>query len=152
MDIKSSEKYRYYQISENVIMFIKNNSIGQEIYDIVEKIVDNTANTWQKDRTKEEIYHDTLQGKLAEDMFADFIQFYQKEQTILYLSYDDFREDGFEKHAPIDGILYLCGNECVFCKRKFLSFAKYFPHPTGGEFQPMQVPMFIQFIDLTRNA
>lgn len=111
MEVKSSEKYRYCQILENVIMFIKNDSIGQEIYDTVEKIVDNTANTWQKDRTREEMLHDTLQGKLAEDMFADFIQFYQPEQTILYLSYDDFREDGFEKHAPIDGILYLSGNE-----------------------------------------
>ncbi len=111
MEVKSSEKYRYCQISENVIMFMKNDSIGQEIYDTVEKIVDNTANTWQKGRTREEMYHDTLQGKLAEDMYADFIKFYQPEQTILYLSYDDFREDGFEKHAPIDGILYLSGNK-----------------------------------------
>lgn len=110
MEVKSSEKYNYYQIAENIIMFIKKDRLDKKINDDVDKLVDNTANTWQKNRTREEMIHDTLQGKIAEDMFADFIKFYQIQQSILYLSYDDFRHDNFKKHAPIDGILYLVGN------------------------------------------
>lgn len=71
MEIKSSEKYNYYHIDENIIMFVKKNDSNRCDSNEVRRITDHTHNTWQKDRRKEELIQNTTQGKLAEDMLDD---------------------------------------------------------------------------------
>ena len=91
-------------ITENDIVIIedikKYISSNQEITTIIE----NTVNTWQKQRTVKSKYDDTKLGKLAENIFASYIK--QNMEHITYLSYDDIREDNFEKHAPFDGLVF----------------------------------------------
>jgi len=61
-----------------------------------------TQDTWQPDRGSEEKRKDTVQGKVAEH----YVEYYLRNVLKLcYLSYDDFRENGFIKHAPFDGVL-----------------------------------------------
>ena len=109
MNIVSSEKFNYWFINENVIMFQRKNRLNFLNGDVL-KIASNTVNTWQKERKHKEVVRDTVQGKIAEDMFEDLILLLQSEYDIRYLSYDNFRNDHFKKHAPIDGILYESSN------------------------------------------
>ena len=69
----------------------------------INEIVSHTVNTWQQDRTYNVKKNDTSIGKKAEDI----IEYYVKKNIndLLYISYDDFRNDNFEKHAPFDGLL-----------------------------------------------
>ena len=75
----------------------------------VKTIVDHTVNTWQSARSYEEKTRDTLQGKLAENVFAKKLREFNE---FTYIDYDSFRSDNFEKHAPFDGLLihrdYMC--------------------------------------------
>lgn len=69
----------------------------------IDQIVSHTHNTWQPNRPIEEIRKNTIQGKCAEFV----VEKYLKENSgYRYESYDDFRIDDFEKHAPFDGIIY----------------------------------------------
>ncbi|QAA30354.1 hypothetical protein [Clostridium manihotivorum] len=111
--MQKSRKYNYSQIDSNVIMFVAKDQISRYTNDNLERIASNTANTWQRDRNEDELLDNTIQGKIAEDMFGDFIEFYQTQQDIIYTSYDEFREDDFEKHAPIDGILCKAINDSL---------------------------------------
>ncbi|MCI8799866.1 MAG: hypothetical protein HFH88_08630 [Lachnospiraceae bacterium] len=70
--------------------------------DLIDLIVHNTRNTWQAGRREEEKRRDTIQGKKAELVFERYIAEHTGHR---YLSYDDFRSDGFQKHAPFDGLL-----------------------------------------------
>lgn len=70
--------------------------------DLIDLIVHNTRNTWQAGRRDEEKRRDTIQGKKAELVFERYIAEHTGHR---YLSYDDFRKDGFQKHAPFDGLL-----------------------------------------------
>ena len=74
------------------------------ISDNVDLLSDNTVETWQKDRTKESKKSDTKNGKLAEDILENYIQ--KNLENISYVSYDLFRADNFEKHAPFDGLVF----------------------------------------------
>jgi hypothetical protein len=76
--------------------------ISEENKKILQEIVNNTSNTWQSGRSEEEKYLDTLQGKIAEDLFQEYV----RSTNIDYLSYDSIRNDNFLKHAPIDGLLF----------------------------------------------
>lgn len=70
----------------------------------VSQIVNNTVNTWQPDRSLEEKYLNTQQGKLAENA----VHFYLNQQLKdgwFYVDYDQIRTDNFQKHAPFDGII-----------------------------------------------
>lgn len=69
----------------------------------IEQIVSHTANTWQRGRGADETRRDTVQGKKAELALEGFLH---RRSQIQYLSYDKFREDGYQKHAPFDGILF----------------------------------------------
>lgn len=109
MEIFTSDKYKYWFVDDNIIMFQKKSEI-KEINNDVLTIASNTVNTWQEDRQDKELINNTVQGKLAEDMFTDLISFMQTEGKITYLSYDDFRNDSLKKHAPIDGLLYESDN------------------------------------------
>jgi hypothetical protein len=64
---------------------------------------ENTANTWQEDRSSEEKLADTKQGKNAEEALFKYIKEYK---DFTYISYDDIRNDNLKKHAPFDGLLY----------------------------------------------
>ena len=72
----------------------------------VEQIAAHTANTWQAGRSAEERLRDTRQGKVSEYVFQEYLN---KVLGIQYVSYDEFRADGLEKHAPMDGIIYPFG-------------------------------------------
>ena len=74
-------------------------------------IARHTANTWQKDRGFSEILDNTVQGKVVEEMFEDYI--FSQGRGLQYTAYDSFREDGYLKHAPIDGLLYETANPHV---------------------------------------
>ena len=70
----------------------------------VSQIVNNTVNTWQPDRSLEEKYLNTQQGKFAENA----VHFYLNQQLKddwFYVDYDQIRTDNFQKHAPFDGIV-----------------------------------------------
>ena len=62
-----------------------------------------TDNTWQRFRKFSEKKNDTDQGKRAEEAVLIYLD---KEQNIVYIPYDDFRDDGFKKYAPFDGIAF----------------------------------------------
>lgn len=64
----------------------------------ISMIANHTVNTWQPDRTKEEICRNTEQGKLAEIAVQDYL-------GSNYVPYDSFRTDSFQYHAPFDGVL-----------------------------------------------
>ena len=70
----------------------------------IQTIVEHTVNTWQEDRTESSKQSDTKLGKLAEDIFASYIK--KNIKNLIYISYDDFRTDSFEKHAPFDGLVF----------------------------------------------
>jgi hypothetical protein len=70
----------------------------------IEEITEHTQNTWQKNRSKNEKFEDTKIGKKAENIIERYIK--DNFPQLNYVSYDDFREDKFEKHAPFDGLLY----------------------------------------------
>ncbi len=69
----------------------------------VAQIVAHTANTWQATRGTDEKSRDTKQGKHAEQAVSLFFSKY--DTSVKYISYDSFRADNFEKHAPFDGVL-----------------------------------------------
>lgn len=85
----------------NGVQIIESNktSIKKEVLTLSE----NTANTWQGNRSSEEKLADTKQGKDAEAALSLYIQEYRDFE---YISYDDIRNDKLKKHAPFDGLLY----------------------------------------------
>lgn len=74
----------------------------------VDTIAQHTENTWQLDRGETEISRNTFQGKLAEKVAETYLK---KVRHLKYLSYDAFRDDDGEKHAPFDGLLYDSGSD-----------------------------------------
>lgn len=70
--------------------------------DEIELLVENTANTWQVTRKKDEIRKDTIQGKKAEIVLEKFLE---TNSECRFIAYDSFRNDQYKKHAPLDGIL-----------------------------------------------
>ena len=69
----------------------------------IENIVTHTHNTWEHNRPISVIRKNTIQGKRAELVIERLLK---DHSTIRYISYDTFREDDFEKHAPFDGIIF----------------------------------------------
>lgn len=69
--------------------------------DEVVDITKHTFNTWQKNRSMLEKRSDTQLGKFAEDAVTTAFKYYNIKN---YCSYDDFRNDNFELHAPFDGV------------------------------------------------
>ena len=70
---------------------------------IIDITAHHTQNTWQPGRGQAEIMRDTLQGKVAEGAFEEFLSQYP---WLGYITYDSFRQDNGLKHAPFDGLLY----------------------------------------------
>lgn len=71
---------------------------------LIDRIVEHTKNTWEHERPPEEKRRNTIQGKKAELVVEHILQIYS---NYAYISYDTFRADGFEKHAPFDGIMFI---------------------------------------------
>lgn len=69
----------------------------------IEKITSHTHNTWQHDRFDPEKRENTIQGKKAELVIEKVLK---DNSTFRFLAYDKMRKDGFNKHAPFDGIIY----------------------------------------------
>lgn len=98
-----------HRIENSLIVFKSKEELHYAYQDTtVLNIAHHTQNTWQKKRPFEEILDNTVQGKLVEEMFENYIE--AQDAGIKYLSYDDFRDDNYSKHAPIDGFLYEIGN------------------------------------------
>ena len=76
----------------------------------IQKIVNNTVNTWQPNRGINETTENTLQGKVAEYGFERYVSEYD---NFLYKPYDKFRNDEFKKHAPFDGLIYKKKNTAI---------------------------------------
>lgn len=72
----------------------------------------NTENTWQPDRGPAEIRRNTSQGKTAEDMVSQYMRSCFA-QRINILSYDEIRNDGFQKTAPFDFLFWEAGNNDI---------------------------------------
>lgn len=68
-----------------------------------EKLSENTENTWQKNRNLNEKKADTSIGKLAEEIFVEYLK--KNLTKIIFFTYDSFRKDNYKKHAPFDGII-----------------------------------------------
>lgn len=83
---------------ENIII----NKIILEEKDLVicQNIANNTLNTWQTNRKKEDILKDTVLGKLAEKSLKNYLINSNNKNN--YAFYDDFRNDDFKNHNIID--------------------------------------------------
>ncbi len=77
-------------------------------YSVVNQILDNTAETWQPDRSVDEKDRNTKQGKIAEAIVEKFLNIYFS-QSISMKSYDEIRNDGYLKHAPFDFLIWKTG-------------------------------------------
>lgn len=85
------------------VIIIRNYNSDSASEDEKTKIItDHTANTWQPDRGAKEKLADTKIGKIAETLFEEYV----KQYKLLYWSYDSFRKNNFEKHAPFDGLIF----------------------------------------------
>lgn len=78
----------------------------------VRLIIENTENTWQPDRGAAEITDNTSQGKLAEKIVAEYMESCFGDE-INVLSYDEIRNDGFEKTAPFDFLFWEKGGSGI---------------------------------------
>lgn len=90
---------KFFEIDNCLIVDIKEESYTDE--NLI-KIVSNTQNTWQLNRSNKEKYADTKLGKLAEEVVIKALEYYKINN---YYSYDKIRDDNFKSHAPFDGII-----------------------------------------------
>ena len=80
----------------------------QLTHDNIDRIIENTDETWQPDRSHEERGSNTMQGKIAEEIVEEFINRYFSK-TLSIKSYDEIRNDQFQKHAPFDFLIWKTG-------------------------------------------
>lgn len=105
-DIKN---FKVHKLENSLIIFKPKKELDYVYQDAtVLNIADHTQNTWQKNRPFEEILDNTVQGKVVEEMFENYIE--AQNSGIKYMSYDVFRKDNYSKHAPFDGFLYDIGS------------------------------------------
>lgn len=72
---------------------------------VVNQIANNTAETWQPDRNEGERDENTRQGKIAEEIFETYVETFWRN-SLFIKSYDDIRNDNYEKHAPFDYLIW----------------------------------------------
>lgn len=70
----------------------------------IDKISQNTVQTWQPDRDNVETISDTKQGKIAENIIEKY--FNLSFNGLEYLSYDEIRNDNLKLHAPFDALIF----------------------------------------------
>ena len=88
--------------SQDIILY-KNISCPSELLKQIEIIATHTKNTWQSNRSLDDIIRDTTIGKIAEYTLKEHIA---KHSDYAILDYDDFRVDNYKKHAPLDCIIF----------------------------------------------
>lgn len=71
---------------------------------IAARIANNTAQTWQQNRGRQETFDNTKQGKIAEELFRLYLS--QKYPELKVLPYDEIRNDDYQKHAPFDYLVW----------------------------------------------
>lgn len=105
-------------ISQDIILY-KNISCPNELLEQIKIIAEHTKNTWQSNRPLDDIIKDTTIGKIAEYTLKEHIS---KHSGYAILDYDDFRVDNYEKHAPLDCIIFekqnsdfAISNKCYKC-------------------------------------
>ncbi|MBR6894925.1 MAG: hypothetical protein L0F95_02830 [Lactococcus sp.] len=99
------KNFKVYKLENSLIIFKPKKALHDVYQDAtVLNIAHHTQNTWQENRSFEEILDNTVQGKVVEEMFENYIE--AKNSGIKYMSYDVFRDDNYSKHAPFDGFLY----------------------------------------------
>ena len=89
-------------ILQDIITY-KNISYPNELLKQVKIIAEHTKNTWQSNRSLDDIIKDTTIGKIAEYTLKEHIS---KHSDYAILDYDDFRVDNYEKHALLDCIIF----------------------------------------------
>ena len=89
-------------ILQDIITY-KNISCPNDLLKQVKIIAEHTKNTWQSNRSLDEIIKDTTIGKIAEYTLKEHIA---KHSDYAILDYDDFRVDNYKKHAPLDCIIF----------------------------------------------
>ena len=89
-------------ISQDIILY-KNISCPNELLEQIKIIAEHTKNTWQSNRSLDDIIKDTTIGKIAEYTLKEHIS---KHSGYAILDYDDFRVDNYEKHAPLDCVIF----------------------------------------------
>lgn len=77
-------------------------------YRVIDQITDNTVETWQPNRENIERGSNVEQGKVAEEIVAQFLERYFANKISLK-SYDEIRNDDFRKHAPFDFLIWETG-------------------------------------------
>jgi len=91
----------------------------------VKSLADKTANTWQADRSDKEKVDDTLIGKVAELAFERYLA----DNGVAYISWDQIRQDGLAKHAPLDGFVMEKALEGIARNRLFIYSANQAQRP-----------------------
>lgn len=76
---------------------------------VIDRITNNTEETWQPDRETNERGSNTEQGKIAEEIVEQFLRRFFANRISLK-SYDEIRNDRFEKHAPFDFLIWETGS------------------------------------------
>ena len=89
-------------ILQDIITY-KNISCPNELLKQIKIIAEHTKNTWQLNRSLDDIIRDTTIGKISEYTLKEHIA---KHSDYAILDYDDFRVDNYEKHAPLDCIIF----------------------------------------------
>lgn len=72
---------------------------------VATQIANNTAQTWQENRGHQETLNNTIQGKVAEELFHLYLS--ESYPEINMLSYDEIRNDNYRKHAPFDFLTWI---------------------------------------------
>lgn len=105
MEIYSIKNFKVFNLESTLVIFKPKKELCYAYKNpTILKIAKHTLNTWQKNRSFKEILDNTVQGKVVEEMFENYIE--AKNAGIKYTSYDVFRTDNYFKHAPFDGFLY----------------------------------------------
>ncbi|MGQ7366421.1 hypothetical protein ACTGXS_02445 [Streptococcus suis] len=101
---------KFIEFDDAVIGAINREYLGKLSNDEIKTITKNTVNTWQPYRKDSELISNTLQGKIVEEVFSEYVT---RDSDLCFIPYDKFRVDAFKKHAPFDGLLMKADNPFV---------------------------------------
>lgn len=99
MAIRLTETQKLVVNKRQIVVLLKYTEVNPDNR-VAARIANNTAQTWQQNRGQRETLANTIQGKIAEELFQLYLA--QNHRGINLMSYDEIRNDGFMKHAPFD--------------------------------------------------
>ncbi|HGY2645762.1 TPA: hypothetical protein ACNVDP_003412 [Klebsiella aerogenes] len=115
VDIIKTDRFNLFKLEEAIIIFSYKDQLKNINFNL-NKITTHTANTWEANRKRAETNKNTLQGKIVEELFIDLINHENrknKASNLSFISYDQIRQDSFEKNAPFDGLIFETGNQNI---------------------------------------